>query len=122
MKIDEHSEQAAVFERASLHLRKYPEMELLFAIPNGGYRPGKTGGTMKAEGAKPGVPDMFLPVQRGEYAGLFIEMKVKGGSIRDIQEQWIFSLRNQGYRVDVCWGQDDAMATLLAYLDGKLKP
>ena len=34
-----------------------------------------TGGRLRAEGLKSGVPDLCLPSAHGEYHGLYIEMK-----------------------------------------------
>ena len=55
---------------------KYPELELMYAIPNGGKRHIHTAVVLKQTGVKSGVPDIFLPVRRGKH-GLFIEMKRK---------------------------------------------
>ena len=74
--MSEHDEQSAIFEWAALMQGAYPELGLLFAIPNGGKRDKATAGKLKAEGVKAGVPDMCLPVSNGKYHGLFIELKV----------------------------------------------
>ena len=55
----EHSQQAALFCWAAQHVGSIPELALLFAIPNGGKRDKITGARMRAEGVKPGVPDIF---------------------------------------------------------------
>ena len=66
----ESQEQQALFEWAELSKRCFPELELLFHVPNGGARSKATAGRLKAEGVKPGVPDLCLPVPRGAYHGL----------------------------------------------------
>lgn len=69
----EHAIQRAVFARVNAYIREHVEptdprsrvaeqLKWLHAIPNGGDRHGATAGKMKAEGAKAGVWDMFLPV------------------------------------------------------------
>lgn len=113
----EHQEQAALFERVELEGRKYPELELLFAIPNGGLRDKRVAAKLKAEGVKPGVPDLCLPVARGRYHGLFIEMKAKGGTVTPEQVQWTSKLTLQGYFAMICVGQDDAWSVLTSYLE-----
>ena len=61
---------------------KIPEI-MLFAVPNGGARDVITGARMKQEGQRAGVADLLLPVARGGYHGLAIEMKRKfGDSLR----------------------------------------
>lgn len=77
----ESEEQQTLFRWAAMQCGKYPELALMFHIPNEGKRSWMTGGRMKAEGLKSGVPDIFLPVPRGEFHGLFVEMKrTKGGT------------------------------------------
>lgn len=89
--------------------RKYPELALMFHIPNEGKRSWMTGGRMKAEGLKSGVPDIFLPVPRGEFHGLFVEMKrTKGGTVSDCQKLWLHDLQKQGYCAAVCRGWYEA--------------
>ena len=67
-------------------------------------------------GVKAGVPDLCLPVPRGGYAGLYIEMKYGKNKTTEKQEEWIHSLIEQGYLVKVCWGGQEATATLEEYL------
>jgi len=43
----EHEEQCAVFEWAGLMSNQFPELELMFAVPNGGVRPHKFSGSSK---------------------------------------------------------------------------
>ena len=71
----EESHQTALFAWAALHANECPQLRLLLAIPNGGLRNKVTAGKLKAQGVKAGVPDIFLPVARGRYHGLWIEMK-----------------------------------------------
>lgn len=114
----EDTEQMHVFKWAALEHGAHPELSLLFAIPNGGHRDKVTGALMKATGVKAGVPDMCLPVARGGYHGLYIELKRKvGGQVSVTQKQWIISLQEQGYMAKVCKGADEAIATLTAYLN-----
>lgn len=93
----EGEEQATLFHWCEMVKGKYPELQLLFHIPNGGERRKSEAARMKAEGVKPGVPDLFLPVARGGYHGLFIEMKRREGwRISKEQETWIAALKEQG--------------------------
>ncbi len=110
----EDDEQAALFQYASY--QKEIEWSLLFAIPNGGYRKIKTGIQLKRTGLKPGVPDILLPVGRGVYHGLFIEMKSEKGTVRKNQKEWHDALRTQGYKVEVCRGCDQAIKEIQEYL------
>ena len=82
MNTSEHEHQKAVIEWAEVKSGQYPELRLLYAIPNGGHRHKAVAAKLKAEGVKPGVPDLCLPVRRGEYSGLYIEMKAKWHGIK----------------------------------------
>ena len=114
----EHQEQVALFEWAAFQQGFWPELRLMYAIPNGGKRDIRTAAMLKAEGVKPGVPDIFLPVARGELHGLYIELKRrKGGSISKAQEAWIRALTSQGYMCAVCHGWDQARQTIMDYLN-----
>lgn len=127
----EHSIQAAVITWAALNARKMPELALLFAIPNGAsfggemktLRSGRKipvaairAHRMKAEGLKPGVPDLFLPVARAGAHGLFLEMKTDTGRVNPAQAAWLAALEGQGYKVAVCRSFEEATRTLGGYL------
>jgi hypothetical protein len=121
----EHQEQVALMQWAKLQHKAMPALELMFAVPNGGARNVVVAKKLKGEGVKAGVPDLFLPVARKPYHGLFIEMKrtdkrptrdgVKGG-VSDKQEWWISKLKEQGYKVEVCYGWKEAAEIIEDYL------
>ena len=115
----ESEEQQTLFRWAAMQCGKYPELALMFHIPNEGKRSWMTGGRMKAEGLKSGVPDIFLPVPRGEFHGLFVEMKrTKGGTVSDCQKLWLHDLQKQGYCAAVCRGWCEAAECIKKYLGG----
>jgi hypothetical protein len=64
-----------------------PELEWLYAIPNGGWRGMSQGGALKAEGVKSGVADIFWPVARHGLRGLYIEMKKENGTPSNFSEE-----------------------------------
>ena len=115
----EHDEQAALFTWARYVERVRPELALLLAIPNGGLRSKTTAARLQAEGVRPGVPDVFLPVARGGCHGLWLELKVTGGRLSSAQAQWLAGLRAQGYRALVCEGWQAAAESIEAYLDAR---
>ena len=71
---------------------------------------------LKQQGVKSGVPDLCLPVPRGQYHGLYIEMKTESGHTSDEQEWWGERLQAQGYVWRVCHGWQAAVAVLEWYL------
>lgn len=116
----EEQEQAAIFEWAQLMTPQFPELSLLFHVPNGGLRSKPEAVRMKKTGVKPGVPDLCLPVPRGESHGLFIELKRKhGGKVSPDQKAWIEALTDQGYYAEVCRGAEEACDLIIAYLEGR---
>lgn len=117
----EEAEQMAVIAWADAHAARWPELAFLLHIPNGGARNAVTGARLKAQGVRRGVPDLGLFVPRGGYHGLFIELKRAGPSSRLSPEQknWVQWLRGQGYCAEVCYGADEAIAALEAYLERK---
>lgn len=114
----ESEEQCALFQWAEMMSRKHSELSLLYHIPNGGARSKGTAGRLKAEGVKSGVPDLCLPVARGKYHGLYIEMKVGKNKPTENQVKWISALLEQGYQAKVCYGWQDAAAVIERYLKG----
>ena len=113
----EHDEQVSLFQWAAHMSGKYPELRLMYAIPNGGLRNAVVARKLKAEGVKAGVPDIFLPAARCGYHGLYIEMKrTKGGRLSAIQSQWIVDLLNQGYAVYKCEGWVNAKTCIEQYI------
>ena len=117
----EAQEQATLFKwaRQESIRRKYPELKLLLHIPNGGSRDLIEGKHLKQQGVKAGVPDLILPVPRGIYAGMFIEMKTEFGKTTLEQDWWLEQLRSQGYSASVCHGWRAAARTIEWYLSLK---
>lgn len=128
----ESSQQKALFAWAALNVGKYPQLAYMFAIPNGGLRDIRTATTLKAEGVKSGVPDIFLPypINLGKYdyrlAGCFIEMKLekyrnrKNGGCSEEQVDFINWAASAGYCCKVCYSWIEAKDCLIAYLEGRL--
>lgn len=113
--IRESDEQIRIFEFSEFH----PKLRWMFAIPNGGYRDIREATRLKKQGVKSGVSDMFLPVPNSKYHGLFIELKVGKNKATTLQEEFIDFVRGQGYKAEVCYGADEAIHTILNYLECK---
>lgn len=115
----EHQIQAALFRwwnmRAPLAYR-----DMMFAIPNGGAREAITGAMLKAEGVRPGVPDIFFAWPCNGYHGLWLELKRPDGRPTEAQLTMLSLLSGAGYMAKICYGLDEAMNTINAYLAGEL--
>lgn len=117
---DESHEQRSIIEWAARMECRWPELRLLHAIPNGGARDAVTGARLKAEGVKKGVPDLCLPVPRGGWHGMYIELKrVKGGRLSPEQRQWLRDLTELGYMAVCCTGATAAIGAIEGYLRAK---
>lgn len=116
LKRGEDTEQMGVIDWANWNTGRFPELKMLFHVPNGGKRNAAEAARFKAMGVKAGVPDLCLPCPRGGYAGLYIEMKYGKNKTTENQNEWISNLQNEGYKVAVCYGGEDATHLLEAYL------
>ena len=126
----EHDEQVVVIQWRDLMSGQIPELELLYAVPNGAKlqyfkTKGKNGKwnrwspeaqRLKDEGLTPGVPDLCLPVARKGYHGLYIEMKYGDNVPRESQVAWLDRLAEQGYLAVVTWTAEEAIEVLTEYL------
>ena len=91
--MSEHTDQAALFDWAQyqINLGTMPELAWMYAIPN--WRPKESERVdLAAEGMKPDVPDICLPIPRQGKHGLYIELKTEKGRARKGQKQWIEGL------------------------------
>ena len=116
MKISEAQEQARVFEWVAWYKIRHPELGLLYAIANGGYRHKAEAANLKRQGIKAGMPDMCLPVARWGYHSMYIELKAVGGKLSEKQRKCIGELEKEGNRVAICYGADEAIQALKNYL------
>lgn len=96
--------------------RKWPELKYLLHIANERKDP-KEISMLAALGVKKGVPDLFLPVSRGQYHGLWIEMKNETGRASDEQKWWIAELNAQGYFAEICHGWESAVRVIEWFMD-----
>lgn len=115
----EDQEQTAVFSWAHLNMERWPVLRLMHHIPNGGKRSKSEAGRFKAMGVKAGVSDIFLPVARRGYHGLYVEMKALDGRATKEQAGWIAAVREQGYFSCACYGAEDAIRVIKWYLEGE---
>ena len=91
--------------------------DYLFAIPNGGFRTKTTASKLKAEGVKPGVWDLMLPLARRGQHALWVEMKAPDGRPSADQLTWGEKMQRAGYGLAICYSVDDAIREIKAYLD-----
>jgi hypothetical protein len=112
----ESVEQICLFRWAAYSLAAMPELKLLHHIPNGGKRDITTAKRLKAEGVKAGVPDICLPVPKGLYHGLYVELKAGKNKTTENQDKWLGALTANGYYTAICYGWEAASKIIIEYL------
>ena len=122
----EHDAQVTVIQWASWHEARYPWLKWLHATINGAKLPyRKTRGgkryspeaiRLKAEGLKPGIADLFLPVPMDGYCGLWLELKVGTNKPTDEQREFIADMNAQGYLAMATWGSKYTIACIATYM------
>lgn len=113
---DESGHQEALFSWAGYNMQRMPELEYLHHVPNGGKRDKATAIALKRQGVKAGVPDVVLPVPRGEYNGLYIELKAGSNTTTANQKSWLKFLRQQGHYTAICYSWQLAAELIERYL------
>jgi hypothetical protein len=96
---------------------KYPELFLAHAIPNGMWTPSAAAaGRAKAAGVLASMPDLHLPVARGPFIGLYVELKAPGKYGRPDQRRMAELLRAEGNCVIECRSVEHAVSVFAGYL------
>jgi hypothetical protein len=113
----EQSEQVCFFDyvRLSKQLEPY-----IFSIPNEGKRNFYNAKMLVKAGLKKGVSDIFVAIPIQPYHGLFIEMKSVKGKPTKTQLKFQKDVMMKGYMAVICYGCDEAIKVLNAYIDGRL--
>jgi hypothetical protein len=73
----------------------------------------------KAAGMLKGAHDIRLPVRRGDYTGLSIELKVGDNKPNKEQLWYGDEIKKQGWKVCYCWGFEAAKKEIINYLECK---
>jgi len=114
----EHQEQVALMQWVALSKARFPALNNLAAVPNGGVRHIAVARKLKAEGVSKGYPDILLDYPSGIYHGLRIELKRQKGSYpTPEQKEWLERLNNAGFKAVVCKGWVEAKEVIEAYLE-----
>lgn len=103
--------------------RTFPHVgDLLFSVPNGGWRGGRAGASMVYEGQVRGVADLILLYPSGGKSSLCIEMKVpkrkgsRAGKQSDEQIAWQSLVERYGSTYVVCHGLIEFIKAVCSYL------
>lgn len=121
MKHIESAHQAQVVEWSRWAFKanpvRYPHLEMLHCSLNGVKLSGTQAKIAKGQGMLSGVPDLFLPVPKNGYHGLFIEMKSEKGRVTENQHWFLTNAESLGYKIAVCYSAKEAISAIQAYYD-----
>ena len=118
MKHQEQDEQKALFQWA----KHYTVRDWMYDIHKGAYLAGdkqkriRQMARLKSQGLKPGVYDICLPVARGGFHGLYIEMKAGKNKMTEKQTEFGDEVRKNGYATQTCYGSEEAIDVITRYL------
>lgn len=98
-----------------------------FHVPNEGKHKPQYRRAQREAGVLAGVPDCWI-IHRNEiyhpvtgaarvYPGIAIELKVKGGTLKEEQLKAIRKLNYLGFPAFVCWNRDEAELLVKTYLE-----
>lgn len=93
--------------------------------PNGGLRNPRVANTLKSEGVKRGIWDVFIPIPTKDYHGLYIEFKAPGkrpkrngkGGLSDDQIEFGLYGDKTGYSMQVAYSWEEGVQIVIDYLD-----
>jgi hypothetical protein len=115
--------QADFFRWIDMHSKRFPELLLCYAIPNGSHKSPAARGLHRRTGLKAGVPDVHLPVTSDGWHfgqkhrnGLWLEFKAKRGQLSEAQKGWIERLELAGHCVLVVRSWTEAANAVIDYL------
>ena len=106
----EHGIQAQLFNE--LAYKQHPDV-IIVAIPNGGLRHALVAISLKAEGVRPGTPDIVACLREGR-AG-WLEMKARKGALRDEQVGFKTKVLKLGHYWGLARTVDEALAHLRSW-------
>lgn len=113
-----HHESNLQIQCVNWFRRQYPAYsQVLFAVPNGGFRQKITAKILKAEGALSGVADLILLLSRKGYTSLCIEMKFGKGTQSESQKAWQVEAEKNGSRYVVVRSFEEFYQEVTEYLN-----
>ena len=110
-----HQAQVVEWSKWAYKTGKYPMLNMLHCSLNGVKLSGTQAKIAKGQGMLSGVPDLFLPVPKNGYHGLFIEMKSEKGRVTENQHWFLTNAESVGYKTVICYSAKEAISAIEAY-------
>jgi hypothetical protein len=109
----ESREQIALFQWIRLH----PKLKhIAYHVPNERKTSKISGFILKQLGVLSGVSDVVIPVARGGFHGMYIEMKSTKGRLSENQKSFLDNMAKEGYMAVCAHGFDSAKQFIEGYL------
>lgn len=112
----ESDHQQALFVWAAYSSGQFPELELMYSIPNGAHVSDRNRKRLICEGLKKGMPDIHLPVARGNYSSMYLELKTPKGKLSEFQKNRIHLLEKAGNYCTVSKSFEESVILIQSYL------
>lgn len=128
MNLERHDQAVFIAWLRDIAALRWPE----YCIPGVGFpfvvshsagqRLGRGIGWAKQQGLQRGIPDIHIPIPRGNFGGLWIELKRSEGRavLSKAQREWIGWLNMHGFCARVCHGADEAIKLTEDYLQRRV--
>lgn len=104
------------------HEPRYPALQWLMHVPNGGRRSRGEAGKLRAMGVRKGVSDWILPFPSpsGRYAGLAIELKSHNGTVSDEQQDFLDDSEAAGWLTAVVRSSDEFVEVVMRWINDRI--
>jgi hypothetical protein len=124
--------EAVVQRQVCQHIRFFYPTAIFNSDGAGNYLSRAQAGMNKVLRSSSGYPDLFIAEPRGQYHGMFLELKrdgipiyLKNGDLTSnphvrAQAEILAQLRARGYWADFAVGADEAKELIDAYFSGKI--
>lgn len=117
----ESDHQVTFFDVLRLNERQFPIFKDVYHVPNGGHRHEAVALKLRAEGVKPGIPDIHLDAARRGFHGFKCELKVERNKLGENQIYFRKRYIEEGFFTHSAWHYAELLAMLLWYLDIDIK-
>lgn len=122
----EYDHQRAVFNFIEIMSRRHPEFEMIVGSLNGVWIQGKNKWQiikkLQKAGCFPvGYPDVFWPLYRKPYSGLYVELKKDSKSKMGADQiKWQHWLVSQRFFATASSSENETKDILMRYFDGEM--
>lgn len=113
----EDSELIAFFDWLKWQEKLNPVLKVVHHVPNEGKTTLAGGARKKRKGCRAGIPDITCPIPKGEYHGLYIEMKKDRKQKPSItQKELMTILHSLGHCVRMAYTGEEAIKIFKEYM------